>query len=310
MSRVAKHTDALSALLLDKSLDAEIAYDEPLSSHTIYGIGGPADYFIVANSIASLQGVLRAANATNTDWFLLGKGSNILVSDNGFRGVIITLGRDFRKIAVDDETFVCTVGAGVSLGHLTQEAFSKPLKGLEFSVGIPGSVGGALYMNAGSRNSWIGERVRSITYLDINDNFNMKKIPAREINWEYRSSSLSELGIAIECELQLEKDATGQSKASMEEYLKKRNASQPNGRSCGSVFKNPPNESVGKLIEDAGLKGRKVGGACISDIHANFIINEGSASANDVLALINLIKSTIAEKYNIELECEVRMLGF
>lgn len=310
MGAVAKHTDPLSSLLLDKNLDANVAYDEPLSAHTIYGIGGLAEYFIVANSISALQSVLRACKAANVEWFLIGKGSNLLVSDDGFRGAVIQLGRDFRKFAFDEDNSLCTVGAGVSLGHLTQEAFIRSIHGLEFSVGIPGSLGGALFMNAGSKDCWIGEKVKSVTYLSTLDGFEMKKISGNDIEWGYRSSSLSKLGIAIECELQIEKDLLGSSKNIMEASLKKRQGSQPNLRSCGSVFKNPPGYSVGKLIEDAGLKGRSVGGARISEIHANFIVNEGNASARDVLELINLIKTTILEKNGIKLECEVKMLGF
>ncbi len=310
MGCIAKHTDPLSSLLLDDTLDADVAYDEPMSSHTIYGIGGPADYFIVANSISALQGVLRACESARVNWYLVGKGSNLLVSDDGVRGVVVQLGRDFRRIAFDENNNICTVGAGVSLGHLTQEAFIRPVTGLEFSVGIPGTVGGALTMNAGSRECWIGDRVKSVTILNTSNNFAMDKIAGGEVTWGYRHSSLDEFGIAVECELQLMPDFIGTSKKTMEEALKRRKASQPSLRSCGSVFKNPPDYSVGKLIEDSDLKGKSIGGARISELHGNFIVNEGNAKASDVLELIELVKSTIARDYGIHLECEVKMLGF
>lgn len=290
--------------------DGEIILDEPAALHTTYHCGGNFEFFVVANSISALQEVLRYAVACDVPYFIIGKGSNTLVSDAGFSGVAVSLGRDFRNLHCDPETGKIVCGAGVSFARLSQTAFSNSLKGLEFAVGIPGTVGGALGMNAGTEGIGLGDVISSVSYLDKNDNFRLKKVDASDVKWGYHKSGIFEYGVVVECELTLEHDKSGQLKSLMEQKLARRNATQPVGHNCGSVFKNPEGDSAGRLIEACGLKGTRVGGAEISTLHANFFPNVDGASASDVKALIDLAQKEVKDEFNIELEPEVILLGF
>ena len=309
-NRKARHTDAFSSLLLSECKGLDVAYSEPMSLHTTFGVGGEAQYFATANTLSALQELLRAARECNVDYCVIGKGSNLLVSDEGISGLVVVLGSDFRNISFDDNTSVMTAGGGVSLGRITQEAILRSVSGLEFSVGVPGSVGGALVMNAGTKDGCIGDCIQSVSYLDVNDNFNLKKIQSKDIEWGYRSSSVSRLGIVLECEMMTQKDEFGVSRRRLEEALRERKSKQPRGKSCGSVFKNPDGQSAGYLIEQSGLRGKRVGGVHISEKHCNFIINDENGSASDIYELINIVKEAVFEKFNVALECEVKMMGF
>lgn len=309
LRKKARHTDEFSSFLLSECEGLDVSYGEPMASHTTFGVGGEAQYFATANTLSALQELLRRAKNCDVDFCIVGKGSNLLVSDQGLDGLVVVLGSDFRNIAFDEDRYILTAGGGVSLGRLTQEAILRSLCGLEFSVGVPGSVGGALFMNAGTRDGCIGDRVVSISYLDKNDNFNLKKTSAKDIEWGYRSSSVGNLGVVVECELQTEKDELGFSSRKLEDALSERKRKQPRGKSCGSVFKNPKDSSAGYLIEKAGLKGKRVGGVHISETHCNFIINDKEGSASDIFELINIVKNAVHEKFGVELECEVKMIG-
>lgn len=291
---------------LREGLAGTVRCDEPMARHTTYRIGGPAALFITADTVADLSLVESVCSEAGMSWAVLGKGSNVLVSDEGYDGALVVLGKDFRKYGLDGEHL--RSGAGVVLAHLVQHAFSKGLSGLEFAVGVPGTLGGALAMNAGSRNDWIGEIVESVTLFVPGEG--LVGLRGSEIAWGYRSSDLSSRGVAVECTLRVEQGDLDRIRRTMENALRLRRASQPVGAACaGSVFVNPEGDSAGRLIEAAGLKGFRIGGAEVSGVHANFIVNAGGASAADVLALVEHVRTVVREQHGVDLRPEIRFVG-
>ena len=305
----ARHASPLQALLVDERFDGDIYPNEPMARHTTYRIGGPARFYVRVNSIGALGQLIDVCDREGVPWVVIGRGSNILVSDEGFAGVVVSLGRDFRSMRVDEERGCIVAGAGVMLSAVVQEAFKRSFAGLEFAVGTPGTIGGALRMNAGSRSEWIGSRVLTVTSLIPGEGLVRRR--GQEISWDYRRSSFAENEILLECELFVEPADPFYIRGKMEANLTTRKKQQPiNEASCGSVFKNPEGLSAGALIEQLGLKGRRIGGACISEMHANFIVNTGQASARDVLGLMELVQAKVNETHGIQLTPEVRFLGF
>lgn len=305
----ARHTSALEALLVDDAFEGDVYPSEPMARHTMYRIGGPARFYVQVASVGALKRLVEVCEASSMPWVAIGRGSNLLVADEGYPGVVITLGRDFRTCRYDEETHCFCVGAGVPLSTVVQEAFRRSLAGLEFAVGTPGTVGGALRMNAGSREEWIGSRVVSVTTLSPRTG--LVRRDGEKIAWGYRTSSFRSDEVIVECELSVEPADPFFIRGKMEASHTRRKKSQPLSLpSCGSVFRNPEGVHAGALIEELGLKGLEVGGAQVSDVHANFIVNKGGATAHDVIELINLIKAKVYETYGIELQPEVRFLGF
>ena len=230
------------------------------------------------------------------------------MSDEGFDGVVISLGAEFSSCAVYDDPDIVVAGAACPLSSVVRKAFEAGRSGMEFAVGTPGSIGGALRMNAGTRNESIGMRVKSV--VSYRPGAGLKRYGAPDISWGYRSCSLPSDEIVLECEL-LTKPGDAMIKARMEGAMARRRKTQPlTFASCGSVFKNPEGESVGRLIEGVGLKGRRCGDAQISDLHANFIVNLGHAHASDVVSLMLDVQNAVRVEYGIDLEPEVRFLGF
>lgn len=274
--------------------------------HTTFRIGGPADVFVTCDTLADLAEAVRACDSEGVAWTVVGKGSNLLVSDEGYRGAVLTLGREFKSHSVQDNTI--KAGAACILAYVVRDAFSRGLAGLEFAVGIPGTVGGALAMNAGTRSTWMGSIVESVT-LYVPET-GLKRLRGSDIEWSYRSSGLERSGVIVETVLQLEEADKPKIREDMERSLRARKQSQPLGSpSAGSVFRNPEGDSAGRLIEAAGLKGTRLGNARVSEVHANFIVNDGSATAADVLGLMRKIQMTIRDGYGIELVPEVRLVG-
>lgn len=306
----ALHASDFELLALDETFDGEIRFDEPMRRHCTYRIGGPAHIWCEVRSVAALGHVIKAIQSDAIPWIVLGKGSNILVADEGYLGVIVTLSGEFRQWSFEDGLDRVIVGAGTTLARLVQEVFHRGYSGMEFAVGTPGSVGGALYMNAGTKDDWIGSRVVSVT--TFSPDAGLVRHIGSEIEWGYRSTSFSPNEIIVECELQLEKAVSGNIHDKMNKLLVRRKETQPlNYPSCGSVFRNPEGESAGALIEKVGLKGEMCGGAQISEKHANFIVNKtGSASAHDVLTLIRRAQEKVREAYGIQLTTEVKLIGF
>ena len=305
----ARHTSALEALLVDDRFDGDVYPAEPMARHTMYRIGGPARFYVQVASVGALTRLVEVCERTGVLWVVVGRGSNLLVADEGYPGVIVTLGRDFRTCRYDEDTRRFCVGAGVPLSSVVQEAFRRSLAGLEFAVGTPGTVGGALRMNAGSRDERIGARVASVT--TFSPQTGLVRRSGEEIVWGYRTSSFLPEDVVVECELSVEPADPFFIRGKMEASLARRKKTQPlTHPSCGSVFRNPEGESAGSLIERAALKGTARGGAQVSEVHANFIVNTGDATARDVKDLIELVQAKVSETYGIELQPEVRFLGF
>ena len=313
----ARHASGIDGYLAGSSFDGDVFFDEPLARHTSYRIGGPALYYVQAHSISAVLGLINACAASGVPWTVVGRGSNLLVSDDGFNGAVITLGRDFRSLRFDEGKNMLVAGAGVLLSQVAREALHRSLAGLEFAVDVPGTVGGALRMNAGAHEDCIGNHVASVTVMRVAgkpedvSSAHMEKLRANELTWDYRSSSFSTDDIIAECELSVSHADAFFIRAKMEAMHNRRKATQPlNLPSCGSVFRNPPGHSAAALIEGVGMKGVQEGAAQVSDVHANFIVNTGGATARDVVTLIERIQTKVYEAHGIELQPEVRFLGF
>lgn len=291
---------------LSSALIGRVRSQEAMAAHTTFRIGGPAALFVQCDTVGDLATVTSILSEEEVAWTVLGKGSNILASDDGYPGAVLVLGREF-KVRVVDESII-RAGAGCVLAVLVQEAFKRGMTGLEFAVGIPGSLGGALAMNAGSRDAWIGSIVESVTLFVPGTG--LVSLGGSEISWGYRRSDLAQRGIIVEASLRLELGDTDQIRRVMEASLRRRKRSQPLGMpNAGSIFVNPDGDSAGRIIEELGLKGYTIGGAAVSDVHANFIVNNGGATAQDVVDLIGHIRSVVEEEHGIELRPEVRFLG-
>lgn len=306
---MARHASDLALLAFDDDFKGEVRLNEPMSKHTTYRIGGTVRAFVEVFDLAALGRVLDICQREELAWFPAGKGSNLLVSDAGFDGVVVVLAGEFRSWTFDDETDRVIVGAGTILSRLVQEVFHRGYSGMEFAVGTPGTVGGAIRMNAGTKDDWIGKRVVSVTAYKAGRG--LVRYLASDIDWQARKTSFAPDEMIVECELQLEPALSGNIEGRMRSLLDRRRETQPlDMPSCGSVFRNPDGHSAGALIEGVGLKGRVCGGAQISSKHANFIVNTGSATAADVVSLIELARSEVKKAYGIELTTELRFLGF
>jgi UDP-N-acetylmuramate dehydrogenase len=279
---------------------------EPMTRHTTFRIGGPAAVFLECDTVADLMRATAVLSEEGVEWTVLGKGSNVLVADSGYEAAVLVLGKEFKRHSIEGEQL--RTGAGVILGAVVQDAFKAGLSGLEFAVGIPGTVGGALAMNAGSRDEWIGSIVESVTLFVPGEG--LVGVRGPEISWAYRWTDLPSRGIVVEAVLRVIESDAVHMRRSMEASLRRRKRSQPLGMpSAGSVFVNPDGDSAGRLVEAAGLKGERVGGATVSEVHANFIVNSGGATATDVVELVQMIRDTVKESYGIELRPEIRFLG-
>ncbi|MEE9190097.1 MAG: UDP-N-acetylmuramate dehydrogenase [Candidatus Neomarinimicrobiota bacterium] len=282
--------------------------NEPMAKHTSWGIGGPVLAFVRPESRADLTAILALINANNIPMYIAGSGSNLLVSDEGFNGIIISLAKTLNQIRFDGTT--CYAEAGVMLGHLVKESIHRNLTGLESLGGVPGTLGGALVMNAGAYGSEISNCLVSIDV--VHQNGVVETYKKEQIEFDYRRSSIKPTDIVIAAEFQLKRDDPEAISLKRINASSKRRSSQPlRFRSAGSVFKNPkPDLSAGFLIDKAGLKGMHHGDAEISEKHGNFFLNRGEAKAEDIMYLIQKVKKVVKKKFNIELELEIKTLGF
>ncbi|MBU8877726.1 UDP-N-acetylmuramate dehydrogenase [Bacillus sp. FJAT-29790] len=286
----------------------QVKENELLANHTTMKIGGPADLFIEPSSIENIKKTMELIHEYNVEWTAIGRGSNLLVSDKGIAGAVIKLGSGLSEVEVNGTEV--KVGAGYSLISLSTQISRKGLSGLEFASGIPGSVGGAVYMNAGAHGSDISKILTKV--LVLFEDGNVEWLSNEEMSFSYRTSVLQNKrpGVVIEAVFQLEAGDKDIIFAAMQKNKDYRKETQPWNFPCaGSIFRNPLPNYAGKLIEDAGLKGYSIGGAKISDMHGNFIVNTGNAKAEDVLALIQHVKDTIRDLYNIKIETEVEIIG-
>lgn len=281
--------------------------EEPMSKHTSLRIGGPAEFLVSPQSAAELQNLIEMAFQYAVPLFVLGQGTNLLVSDRGLRGIVVSLS-GFCSTYEFLEGGLLKAGAAVSLFKLCQAAAGKGLGGLEFATGIPGSMGGALYMNAGAYGSSISNLIREVTTIDLRGKRCVR--PVEELKFDYRWSSFQdEEVIILEGLLALTPGDREKILARTAEVLNDRQAKHPHLPNAGSVFRNPPGRPAGKLIEQAGAKGLAVGDAQVSLQHGNFIVNKGRATASDVLKLIAMVKEKVKEKFDLDLALEIKVIG-
>ncbi|MDR3124388.1 MAG: UDP-N-acetylmuramate dehydrogenase [Endomicrobium sp.] len=283
-------------------LGCKILKNEPLCRHSSFKIGGNADFFVEIPNEKALLYCLE--NIPSYRYVILGGGTNILFSDNGYRGIIITLTGEFKNIEVCKKEILA--GAGASVQQVLNIALKNSLVGLECIAGVPGTVGAAVYGNAGNKNMWIGSFVESV---EVYKDAKKRCLSKDQIRFNYRKSSLASC-VITRVKFLLKKDTKNDSLSVICTNMQNRLLTQPLGMpNVGSIFKNPIGHTAGKLIEEANLKGFQVGGAKVSDKHGNFIVNTGQATSKDVLTLINLIKETIKLKFDIALETEVKIVN-
>jgi len=292
-------------------IKGEVLYDEMMSKYTSMRIGGPADVFVLPANLRDLQIILK--NRGSCPIWAIGEGTNLLVRDRGIRGIVISLKNCFKSItrpvfyktSDGQERAVVQVDGGVKLSYLAKFVARYGLTGIEKFVGIPGSVGGSVAMNAGAEGAEISQVLRRIKFMTLDGE--IKTYSKSEMVFAYRKTSFpSKDGIVIEAELDLEKGKISDIHREMDKYLSRRGSTQPlTMPNSGSIFKNPDGEKAGRLIESAGLKGCRIGGASVSIKHANFIVNKGGALAEDVIRLIKHIQSVVEEKSGVKLEQEI-----
>ena len=280
--------------------------NEPMAKHTTLRVGGPADVYVEPANENDLASVLKYCGQHGLKFFILGRGSNLLVRDKGFRGVVVCLGQpEFSKIEIDDARLRC--GAGARLKNVAVEARRKGVSGLEFLEGIPGSVGGALRMNAGAMGGATFDVVESVRVMDFDGG--ISEMAPREMAVAYRGCATLKSLVALSAVLAGRPDSVESIAQRMSAYSQKRWTSQPAAPSAGCMFKNPPTIPAGKLIDELGLKGTRVGGARISDEHGNFLVNDGNATATEVLELIGILQAKARAERGIELHTEVEIIG-
>ncbi|MEE9213487.1 MAG: UDP-N-acetylmuramate dehydrogenase [Thermodesulfobacteriota bacterium] len=289
----------LSKLQYDKE------FNYPMKKYTSLRVGGKADLIIYPNNSKELIGLLNLMRKKDIPWVVLGGGSNTIVYDRGIKGVVVST-KKLRKIEFRNSGKILAE-AGAVLGTILNKTINRGMSGFEFSAGIPGTVGGGIFMNAGANCGEIKDVTERVWIWDGN-----KEVPIdrADINFEYRKSNLPENCVITKALFQLKISSKEKVERKVKDYLDKRSKTQPiKYTNTGSIFKNPPQEPAGKLLEELGLKGFKIGGAKISEIHANFIINSGNASTNDILELIEFAKKQALAKRGINLETEVRIIG-
>lgn len=282
-------------------------FDFPMAEITSFRIGGPADLLVEAENPTELVNVVEYCRRENIPWLLVGLGSNLLVRDGGIRGTVVRLGKGFHYVRVEGEQL--KAGAGTALGRVAEVAAAHGLSGLEFASGIPGSIGGAVFMNAGAYGGEIAQ-VLTAAYL-YHPGVGFYHRTREELAFGYRQSLLQKEGqIVLEGLFTLSRREEGEIREKMGEYNRRRKEKQPlEFPSAGSIFKRPPGAFVGRLITEAGLKGKRIGDAQVAEKHAGFIVNRGRATARDVLALIALIREEVEKRTGIKLETEVRVVG-
>lgn len=286
----------------------DLLINEPMSKHTTFRCGGPAQFFVRASSAADITAAINAAEKADAPWWIVGCGSDLLVSDAGLPGVVIEIGERMAHISIDES--VVQVQAGATNEAVAQAALEAGLTGYEFASGIPGSVGGAAIMNAGAYDGEFKDVAASVSCLFPDGT--VREIPAEKADWSYRHSMMSDEGLVVlGATLQLAAGNKEDIRAKMDDLAQRRSSKQPlEMASAGSTFKRPEGYFAGKLIQDAGMQGHSVGDAQVSTKHAGFVVNTGNASAADVLQVIRDVQAAVADQFGVTLETEVRMWGF
>jgi UDP-N-acetylmuramate dehydrogenase len=291
---------------LEQLCPGAVRYNEPLARHVTFRIGGPADVLVLPHSLEHLIAAVTWLYREGRAFVLLGRGSNVLIADRGVRGIVIKTGRGQEGVRYDGSRIVAE--CGVSLPHLSRAAATRGLAGLEFAAGIPGSIGGAVVMNAGAHGCSMDAVVRAVRVLTPAGE---QRWPREALHFRYRESRLQrEPGIVLDAELELQPADPAQSVARLDEWLRMRGETQPIGPpSSGCVFRNPVGDHAGRLIDASGGKGMKLGGAVVSDRHANYILNAERATAADVVRLIADVRARVRDQLGIDLEPEIKLVG-
>lgn len=284
-----------------------VLIDEPMSKHTTFQIGGPADCFVMPSSVDEAVAVIKTIHKHNVPYIMLGNGSNLLVMDKGIRGIVVNLSERFAKISCEGNKIFAQCGA--LMADVSKFAGSKSLTGLEFAVGIPGSVGGGIFMNAGAYGGELKNVITSVTAIDPDGN--IVKYTNEQSEFGYRHSIFQDnKNLILEVELTLKQGDPTEIQAEMDDLTQRRESKQPlEMPSAGSTFKRPPGYFAGTLIDQTGLKGLTVGGAQVSKKHAGFVVNIGGATAQDVLDLIKEVQDRVYAAHGVKLYPEVRMIG-
>ena len=284
-----------------------ILFDEPMSKHTSYGIGGPAKVYVTPKNKEDLVSILKFSKDNNIPSYFIGSGSNLLVSDDGIDGIVITLGKSFNKLEINKNNVFAETG--VMLGKMVKECTKRNLSGLESLIGVPGTLGGALIMNAGAFGGEISNYLEYVSVITMSGD--EKKYQQKDIKFNYRNSSFSDNEILINANFKfLFSDQKTVSKNKIKASGGRKSSQPLRFRSAGSVFKNPSEGAAGYFIDKAGLKGTKSGDAEISNVHANFFVNHGTATAKYVVRLINIARKKVYKEFGVILELEIKTLGF
>lgn len=299
-------TSKLRDILEDKNF-GKILYNEEMKNHTTFKIGGPVDAMIIPSREEEIIDAVKFLRDNNIDFMIMGNGSNILVKDGGIRGVVVKISEGFNSIEIEDKKVYCQAGA--LLSTISKRALEKNLKNFEFASGIPGTIGGAMVMNAGAYGGEMKDVVLKLKAIDKKGN--IREYSNEELNFRYRNSRVWDEGlIVLSVELELENGNYDEIKLKLDDLTHRRTSKQPlEYPSGGSTFKRPEGYYAGKLIDDAGLRGIRYRGAMVSEKHCGFIINIDNASCKDVLDLIDVVKKTVYDKYGVELEREIKLIG-
>ncbi len=295
--------NALNALSLKK---IKVKKDESMNLHTTFKTGGNASFFVEPSSAEETAETVKLLKELSLPYVIIGNGSNLLVSDKGYKGFVIKLGKSFSEITAADDTI--TAEAGASLSGVAAAALREGLSGFEFAAGIPGSVGGGVCMNAGAYGGELKDVITNVTVIKDEEIIALEN---KECNFDYRSSRIMQEGmIVLKAEFKLEKGDRALISEKMNDFAKRRSDKQPlNYPSAGSTFKRPEGYFAGKLIEDTGLRGFSVGGAQVSEKHCGFIINKGGATSSEIYSLICEVQKRVFDKFGVELQREVRLIG-
>ena len=293
--------------MLFSKLNCIVRYDEPLKNHTTFKIGGNCIALIEPREVSDIVETIKICRENSIKFFVIGNGSNLLVPDEGYNGVIIKLKSEFSTIQVEGEYLI--VNSGAKLSEVYTVAYENSLTGFEFASGIPGTIGGAIYMNAGAYGGEMKDIVESVQVLDL-DNIELRELKNEELEFSYRKSIIQRRNyIVTTIKLKLQKGNKEKINAVYEDLRERRNSKQPlNFGSAGSTFKRPEGHFASKLIEDAGLKGYHINDAWVSEKHSGFIVNKGNASFKEVMELIEYVQKVVFEKFGVKLETEVRIL--
>ncbi|MFH2013067.1 MAG: UDP-N-acetylmuramate dehydrogenase [Pseudomonadota bacterium] len=292
---------------IKKAVKGDVLTNQPMKEYTSLKVGGLADIIVFPESIEDLISTVNYLNKQNVPYFILGNGTNLLVRDGGIRGVVIALQNGFKRVELLEEDLIFAE-AGVTLSKLIKFATDHSLSGLEFAAGIPGTVGGGLIMNAGGSLGELKDITHSVTIMSFEGKIDTTR--HEDLDFSYRSLKLPDNSIIISAVFILKIDSQSSIRGRIKNILLKKKETQPlDLPNAGSVFKNPKGISAGKLIDEAGLKGMQIGNAKVSELHANFILNMGDATAQDILSLIDEIQKRVYQKTGIMLEPEVRIVG-